>query len=176
MAEIKPIMKKDEPTPLAKPGESSWPSIQSLRHEIDEVFEQFSRGLPHLWRMGERTPLARFSTLFGASTPAVDLVEKDMAYEITAELPGLEPSAVQINVSGNMLILKGEKKEEREEKNRNYHLSERRFGSFQRSFQLPDGADKDRIEARFEKGVLYVMIPKTAKAREQEKIIPIKAA
>jgi HSP20 family protein len=174
MAEIKPITKKDEPTGLAKSGEQFWPSVQSLRHEIDEVFEQFSRGLPHLWRMGERTPFGRFNALFGA--PAVDLVEKENAYEIMAELPGLGPSDVQINISGNMLSLKGEKKEEREEKNRNYHLSERRFGSFQRTFQLPDGADKDRIEARFEKGLLCVVVPKTAKAREPEKIIPIKAA
>jgi HSP20 family protein len=174
MAEIRQMMKKDEPTGLAKPSEHFWPSVQSLRHEIDEVFEQFSRGLPHLWRIGERTPFGRFNALFGA--PAVDLVEKDNAYEIMAELPGLGASDVQINISGNMLTLKGEKKEEREEKNRNYHLCERRFGSFQRAFQLPEGADKDRIEARFEKGVLSVMVPKTAKAREPDKIIPIKAA
>ncbi len=72
------------------------------------------------------------------------------------------------------LTIKGEKREEKEEKRENYHLSERRFGSFQRSFQLPRGVDRDRIEARFDKGVLTVVLPKTAEAAARQKKIEIK--
>ena len=74
-----------------------------------------------------------------------------------------------------MLTIKGEKKEEKEEKAKNYHLSERRYGAFQRSFQLPFGVDAEKIEANFQKGVLTVTLPKTPEAQKKEKKIEIKA-
>jgi HSP20 family protein len=105
----------------------------------------------------------------------VDVVEKEKSYEITAELPGLDASDIDINFARGTLTIKGEKKEEKEEKKKDYYLSERRYGSFQRSFQVPDGIDTDKIEANFEKGVLKIALPKTAQARSQEKKIPITA-
>ncbi|MHC2791871.1 HSP20 family molecular chaperone IbpA [Mesorhizobium jarvisii] len=74
------------------------------------------------------------------------------------------------------LTIKGEKQEEKEEKDKDYYLSERRYGSFQRSFQLPDGVDADKIDASFTKGVLTVKLPKTAEAQKAEKKITVKAA
>ena len=74
-----------------------------------------------------------------------------------------------------MLTIRGEKKEEKEEKKRDYYLSERRYGSFERRFQLPDGVDSDKIEAAFKKGLLTVTLPKTAAAQAAEKKIAIRA-
>ncbi len=108
--------------------------------------------------------------------PAMDLVEKDKEYEITAELPGIDEKNVEIKLSNNTLTIKGEKQEEKEQKDKDYYLSERRYGSFQRSFQLPEGVDVDKIDASFAKGVLTVKLPKTAEAHKAEKKITVKAA
>ena len=77
---------------------------------------------------------------------------------------------------GTTLTIKGEKKDEREEKQKDYHLSERRYGSFQRSFGVPDGVDADKIEAHFKNGVLTVTLPKRPEAQKSEKKIAIKTA
>jgi len=108
--------------------------------------------------------------------PAMDLVEKDKEYEITAELPGIDEKNVEIKLSNHTLTIKGEKREEKEEKDKDYYLSERRYGSFQRSFQVPEGVDADKIDASFTKGVLTVKLPKTAEAQKAEKKITVKAA
>ncbi|TGT07127.1 Hsp20/alpha crystallin family protein, partial [Mesorhizobium sp. M8A.F.Ca.ET.213.01.1.1] len=99
----------------------------------------------------------------------MDLVEKDKEYEITVELPRIDEKNVEIKLANRILTLKGEKKEEKEEKDNDYYLSERRYGSFQRSFQLPEGVDADKIDATFAKGVLTVKLPKTAEAQKAEK-------
>ncbi len=83
---------------------------------------------------------------------------------------------VEIKLSNHTLTIKGEKSEEKEDKRKDYYLSERRYGSFQRSFQLPEGVDADKIEARFANGVLSVKLPKTAEAKKAEKTIAVKAA
>lgn len=104
----------------------------------------------------------------------MDMVEKEKEYEITAELPGMEEDQVDVKVSDRILTIRGEKTEKKEEKQKDYFLSERRFGSFQRSFRLPDGVDTDAIDAHFEKGVLTVRLPKSAEARQSEKKIAVK--
>jgi HSP20 family protein len=113
-----------------------------------------------------------------ASAPAVDVVEKETAYEITAELPGMDEKNIELTVADDMLTIKGEKREEREEKKKDYYLSERRFGSFERSFRLPEGVESDKVEASFKKGVLTVTLPKTPEAQKKskEKKISIKTA
>ncbi len=106
----------------------------------------------------------------------MDLVEREGEYEITAELPGIDEKDVEVKVVNRMLTIRGEKNEQKEEKQKDYFLSERRFGSFQRSFQLPEGADADKIEAHFAKGVLTVKVPKAAEAQKPEKKIAIKSS
>ncbi|TIP96679.1 MAG: Hsp20/alpha crystallin family protein, partial [Mesorhizobium sp.] len=101
---------------------------------------------------------------------------KGKEYEITAELPGIDERNVEIKLANRTLTIKGEKTEEKEEKDNDYYLSERRYGSFQRSFQLPEGVDADKIDASFAKGVLTVKLPKTAEAQKAEKKITVKAA
>ena len=108
------------------------------------------------------------------SAPVVDVVEKEREYQVSAELPGLEEKDVEVSVADDMLTIKGEKKEEKEEKAKNYYLSERRYGAFQRSFRLPPGVDSAKIEANFQKGVLTVTLPKTPEAQKKEKKIEIK--
>ena len=79
--------------------------------------------------------------------PAVDVTETDKAYEIAAELPGMDERNIEVTFADGVLTIKGEKREEEEEKNKDYYLSERSFGSFQRSFQVPRGVDTDKIDA-----------------------------
>jgi HSP20 family protein len=111
-----------------------------------------------------------------ALAPAVDVVEKEKEYEISAELPGMDEKNIEIKLSNGTLTIKGEKKEEKEERDKDYYLSERRYGSFLRSFQVPEGVDAAKIEATFAKGVLTVKLPKSAEAQKGEKKIAIKAA
>ena len=87
--------------------------------------------------MFDFAPARRIESTFTFTAPAIDVTENGKAYKVTAELPGMEPGNVEVTVSGDMLVIKGEKRQEKEEKDENYYLSERSFGSFQRSFSLP---------------------------------------
>jgi HSP20 family protein len=109
-------------------------------------------------------------------SPAVDITEDNATYKMTAELPGLTEKEIQVVVSGNTLTLRGEKRQDREQKDKNFYLSERSYGSFRRSFGVPEGVDHDHIVADFSKGVLTITMPKTAKAVEQQRKIEVKAA
>ena len=106
--------------------------------------------------------------------PAIDVTETDGQIEITAELPGLEEKDVQVNVADNVLTIRGEKKAEKEDKQKDYHVVERSYGSFYRAFELPAGVDADKIKADISKGVLKVTVPKPAP--KQAKKIDVKAA
>ena len=120
-------------------------------------------------------PLFRRELAF-PTTPAVDLVESEKAYEITAELPGMDEKNIEVKVADGTLTIKGEKQEEKEEKKKDYYLRERSFGSFERSFAIPEGVDVDKIEASFKKGVLTLTLPKKPEAQKPAKKIDIKAA
>lgn len=149
---------------------TGWSPFESLRTEIDRLFDDFNP-------FGARRPLSRaFHAAAWPVAPAVDLVEKDGQYEITAELPGMDEKNVEVKIANGVLTIRGEKAEEKKEERKDYHLSERSYGSFQRSFRLPDNVDADKIEAHFAKGVLSVALPKAAAAAANEKKIDIKAA
>jgi HSP20 family protein len=107
--------------------------------------------------------------------PAMEIVEKDDALVVTAELPGIDPKLVDISVDDGVLTVSGEKKEEHEETkdNARYHMWERRYGAFRRSFTLPQAVDADKITAKFDSGVLTVNLPKSKKAKSQGRKIPI---
>jgi HSP20 family protein len=165
-------VKRERPAPV----ETGWSPLERIRREMDRLFDEFGRGMfpsPARWSMPELEPFWR-STGRGME-PVVDVVEKADRYEISAELPGMDEKNVEVRLSNGSLVIKGEKKEEKEEKEANYYMSERRYGSFQRSFRLPDGVDSDKIDASFKNGVLKVSLPKTEEAKKETKI-DIKAA
>jgi len=107
--------------------------------------------------------------------PAIDLVERDNLLVLTAELPGLEEKNVDISCEDGVLTIRGEKVEERKEgeKEADFHLWERRYGSFQRSFTLPRTVDIDRITAEFRNGILKIEMPKAAETRPKGKKIEV---
>ena len=167
-------IKSERKTDIASSSPRS--TFENLRREIDRIFDDFS---PSSWRL----PFGR--SIFGPDlplpaawqiAPATDMVVNDMEFEISAELPGMDDKDIEIKLSNNTLSIKGEKNEEKEEREKDYYLSERRYGSFHRIFQLPEGVDADKIEATFSKGVLKLKLPKTAQAQKTNKKIAIKAA
>jgi HSP20 family protein len=135
----------------------------TLQNEVDRLFENFTAGFTSLG-----------NGMTNATLPNMDVAETDKEIEITAELPGLEEKDVQINISDNVLTVRGEKKAEKEQKDKNYRLIERSYGAFERSLQLPEGVNADAIKATIDKGVLKVVVPKPAPA--QSKKIEVKSA
>jgi HSP20 family protein len=155
----------------------AWP-FGSLRREIDRLFDDFAAGpwrSPFRRAMSDVEPFWRGETSW-AKVPAVDVADAANAYEITAELPGIDEKNVEVKYADGVLTIKGEKRDEKEEKRKDYYLSERHYGSFQRSFSVPDGVDADKIAATFKNGVLSVTLPKTPEAQKKEKQIEIKKA
>jgi HSP20 family protein len=150
-----------------------WRPLENLRREMDRLFDEFDWRSPFRRSVFDMEPLWR-RELTWAATPAVDIVEKDKAYEVTAELPGMDESNIEVKLAKGTLTIRGEKQEEKEEKKKDYYLSERRYGSFERRFQVPEGVDTSKIEANFKKGVLTVTLPKTAEAQSTEKKIAVK--
>jgi HSP20 family protein len=156
----------------------AWRPFENLRQEVDRLFEDFDRGS---WLSPFRRSVFDFEPLWGrdlksTAAPAVDVVEKDNAYEVTAELPGMDEKNIEVKLDDGGLTIKGEKQEEKEEKRKGYHVHERRFGSFERYFAVPEGVDPDKIEASFKKGVLTVTLPKKPEAQKPTKKIDVKAA
>ncbi|NEK42728.1 Hsp20 family protein [Rhizobium leguminosarum] len=167
----------DSPTKLsveteakpAAPVDRWWP-LDSLRSEIDRVFNDF--GSPSIFdRAFGRMPAA-----FSRGMLAVDLVESEKAFELSAELPGVDAKDLDVTLADGVLTIKGEKNETKEEKEKDYYLSERRYGSFHRSLELPRGVDSEKIEANFSNGVLKVSLPKTPERQQNGKKITVKAA
>ncbi len=144
-----------------------WEPFERFRREMDRLFDDFTGGL-----FG-RAPFRRTEGPF-RRMPAVDVAESDKAYEITAELPGLDEKNIEVKLANGVLSINGEKREEKEEKEKDYYRRERSFGSFERSFQVPDDVEQDKIEASFKNGVLSLTLPKSAAAQKQAKKIEVK--
>ncbi len=153
-----------------------WRPFESLRREIDRLFEEFDGGSISPFRRPafDLEPFWRRDATFSA--PAVDITENEKGYELTAELPGMDEKNIEVKLSNGNMIIKGEKKEEKEEKQKGYYLQERRFGSFERTFRVPEEVDADKIEASFNKGVLKVTLPKKLEAQKPAKKIDVKGA
>jgi HSP20 family protein len=168
-------VKKATPAPVPPASADPW---HAFRSEMDCLFDRFSGafGVPSLRRMFSAEPASRQVPSFSFAAPVVDVAEDDKAYKITAEIPGLEPKDVDLSIAGNMIVLRGQKKEEKQQKDKNYYMSERCYGSFQRAFALPDGVDRDKIAADLAKGVLTITLPKTAEAQKPSQKIEVKAA
>jgi HSP20 family protein len=131
---------------------SAWTDpFLSLQQEVERLFDDFG---------GHFGIASKASSGSGTLSPRMDVAETDKAIELTAELPGLEEKDVEINLADNILTIKGEKKSQKEEKDKNFRLVERNYGSFYRSIGLPAGVKGDAIEANIANGVLTVRVPK----------------
>lgn len=180
MAEVisKVPVKTEEKAPARETALQAWRPFENLRREVDRLFEDFDRGF---WRSPFRSSAFELGPFWRRASnwetePAVDIVEKEKAYEITAELPGLDEKNIEVKLVNGGLTIKGEKQEEKEEKKKDYYLHERSFGAFERCFAMPEGVDAEKIEASFKKGVLTVTLPKKPEAIKPEKKIEVKAA
>ena len=169
-----PVTMGEKPT-TPTTGMQMWRPFENLRREVDRLFEDFSMSP---FRLPFRRPAFDIEPFWApeswVTVPAVDFVERDDLFEMTADLPGLDEKNIEVKVANGVLTVKGEKTEEKEEKERDFHLRERRFGSFERSFRIPETVDSDKIEAAFKKGVLTVTLPKTAEAQKPVKKIEVK--
>jgi HSP20 family protein len=128
----------------------------------DKMNQWFEPTLPQ-WRGDRETNL-----FAGAWAPAVDIYETDQAIELKADLPEVDPKDVDVRIEDNMLFLKGERKLEKEVKEENFHRIERSYGSFARSFALPQGIATDKISADYRNGVLKVTLPKSEESKPKQ--------
>jgi len=155
------------PTEKSSPGmPQEWRPLERLRHEIDRFFEGFGGGF-FRGSLFDAAPFGGGQSLFPAM-PAVDVTETDKAYEITAELPGMDEKNIEVKVANGVLSITGEKRKVSNDDN----MYEASFGSFQRAFKVPDDVSADKIEATFKNGVLSVTLPKGKDAQMSPRRIP----
>jgi HSP20 family protein len=152
-----PAKRLVQPMMFDRPGSM----VNWLRTEVDRFFDDFGGGR------------SAFGFSPAAPVPAIEFAEGEKDYSITAELPGMDESDIEVSIADGVLTLKGEKKEEQERKEKGLRLSERRYGSFERRFALPADANEQTVSATFKKGVLSVTIPKDDKVQEHSRKIEI---
>jgi HSP20 family protein len=164
------------------PVAATFAPLAGLRGDFDRAINRFfPEGWPHM-NIGSLLDVEPMRTLGGANLARImesaraDVSETESRYEISVELPGIDEKDIELSISDGLLTLKAEKKEEREEKKKNYHLTERSYGSITRSFRIPEGVATDKIKAAFSKGVLEVTLPKTKQAKARQRKIPVKAS
>lgn len=159
-----------ESSKTTRPPAGRVPDVfDALHNEMERVFRRFEQTWPS-W------PAVLRGSAAGADTtlPTLDVHENTDTVTIEADLPGLDEKDVSVTLAGGVLTIKGERKSEREEKDENYYLSERSFGQFQRAIRLPESVDENKIEARFDKGVLKVIAAKKPEAVREEKRIEVR--
>lgn len=138
--------------------------FSNLQREIDRVFQDFGRGgMPALGEFGRN-----------AAAMKVNVAEHDGALEITAEMPGCAPEDIDVQLKDGILTIKGEKKVEKDDKQKDYHVMERSYGMFERSFSLPSEVDAAKVDAQFDNGVLRVTLPKLPEEQSKAKKIAVK--
>lgn len=136
--------------------------LTSLRREMDNLWNRF---------FGE-TVLPRFVS--EEWLPSVDISETKDKLMVRAELPGMDAEDINVTISGDILTIKGEKKQEKEREDEHYYCSESYSGSFQRTIRLPVNIKTDKVDATFEKGILQIALPKTEEAKKKEVKIKVK--
>ena len=134
--------------------------LVSLQGRMNRLFDESFRGIG---RGGAEEDWAQ-----GAWSPAVDIYEQDGNIVLKAELPGIDPKDVDVRVENNTLTLRGERKHDQEVKRENYHRVERTYGSFTRSFTLPNVVDTNNIKAEYRDGVLRMTLPKREEAKPKQ--------
>ena len=137
---------------------------------MDRLFDSFLGGMPSLTSLRQGFPSTQ------VITPTLDVKENEKEIVVKADLPGMDEKDINLTVHNGVLSLRGEKKSEHTDERDNYHVMERSYGSFQRSIRLPETIDEDKAEARFDKGVLTITLPKRPESVSAQKKIQIKGA
>jgi HSP20 family protein len=149
----------------------SLPRLWTVSQELDP-YRAMRREMENAFRAFDQKPS---SPGIGAGAPAVSVAETNDAFEVTAELPGVDEKDINVSLDDNQLVISGEKKVESAKEEKNWHVEERSYGSFYRSMLLPFEPEDGAVEAHFDKGVLHLTIKKPAKAVKTTKTINIKA-
>ncbi len=142
-----------------------WKPFRELTPFVD--FERMRREMDRIWNSFFEGGMVRGED-GGEWLPSLDVAETKNEFVVKAEVPGLDPKDIDISLSDGLLTIKGEKKQEKEEKEENYHLVERSYGSFTRSIRLPKEIQSDKINASYKNGVLKVVLPKSEEAKQKE--------
>ena len=143
----------------------------AFRREMDRMFDDFFNN----FGFGGRS-LRPLTGGWQGVTPTVDVAETDRELVVTAELPGLDQKDFEVTLAGDVLTIKGEKKAEQEQKEGDHYYMERRFGAFSRSVRLPFEVKDEKVEAKYEKGVLTIRVPKPTEAQKSVRRIEVRAA
>lgn len=151
--------------------------LDSFRRELDELHRSVDRMFEDIWSNGGSwSSLLPEAFSRGDVTAELDLTEDEKGYRVTVELPGLDEKDVSVSLSDRLLTISGEKKAEKEEKEKSSFRRERAYGSFRRVVELPGDIDAEHIEARFKKGVLTIDLPRTKESQQKLRKIDVKAA
>jgi HSP20 family protein len=159
---ISDLIKRDRSSNIPIHHAKRWNAPSLFGRNMDSLLNDFFDYTPSV--------LSRRNLELPENDISVDIEETDKGYKVSAELPGMDKDHVDISISDRYLTIKGEKKEEKEEKESNYIYRERYFGSVERSLYLPENADGDKAKASFNKGVLIIEIPKKEGAATKKKI------
>ncbi len=165
---------RNVPVRHSDPQGTFYSPLMQLHQEIDRIFDNMFRTFAG-WPFGGE-PVMGQAAVAGILKPTVDIAASDREYTISVEVPGVDEKDIQLELAGNTLTIRGEKKKEHEEKNKNFYRMERAYGAFQRVLSLPEDADQDSIEASFKKGVLTITIPRKAQPQAETKKIEIRKA
>jgi HSP20 family protein len=134
--------------------------FRAMRREMENAFRAYDQN----WSSSD----------IGAGAPAISVAETKDAFEVTAELPGVDERDIKVSLDNNQLVISGEKKAESTKEEKDWHVEERSYGSFYRSMSLPFEPEDGAVDARFDMGVLHLTIKKPAKAIRTTKTIDIK--
>ncbi len=143
--------------------------FRDFQRQMNRLFDEFFGEAPLAER--ERGP----EWAPAAFTPRVDVSETDAEVKVSAELPGMDEKDISVELQDDMLVLRGEKKSEQEEKGKNWFRREQSYGSFHRTIELPAGVDAGKAKAQFKKGVLTFTAPKRPEEQARRKTVPIQA-
>lgn len=167
MVDFKALVPWRDKSQTPAPREDYADPFLSVRRDVDRIFDDFFNGFGRA--------LGSPSGSWMTPTPSIDLTENEKEIVVTAEMPGLEEKDFEATVSGDVLTLKGEKKAEHERRNGDaYYVERHRFGSFSRSVRLPFEVKDEKVDARYEKGVLTIRVPKPADMQRRARRIDVR--
>jgi HSP20 family protein len=143
---------------MVKRRDESLNHFYSLQRDMNRIFDRFF----------EDFQLPPFEDKWASTFPSVDVKESDREIRVSAELPGLDEKDIDITISGNLLTIRGEKKQEKEDKTENYYRKERSYGSFYRDIPLPTEVESEKVDASYKNGVLGITVPKKPEGKRKK--------